>query len=75
MFSLITIAATTLLFSCSKEGTNQRQLQASGTENVFAKANLVAWYTFDGDTKDHSGNGNDADFNSADTNCRKKRNC
>jgi hypothetical protein len=62
---LATISATTFLASCSKEAANQSQLKTSATENVFAKANLVAWYTFDGDTKDHSGNGNDADFNSA----------
>jgi hypothetical protein len=65
VFLLLTITASAFLTSCSKEAADQSQLNASATDNVFAKANLVAWYTFNGDTKDHSGNGNNADFNSA----------
>jgi hypothetical protein len=61
----LTIFALTFLAACSKETANQNQLKASSVENALTKANLVAWYTFNGDTKDHSGNGNNVDFNSA----------
>jgi concanavalin A-like lectin/glucanase superfamily protein len=49
--------------SCSKDAT-QSKVNASSNENASAD-NLVALYTFNGDAKDHSGNGNDASFNNA----------
>jgi concanavalin A-like lectin/glucanase superfamily protein len=63
--SLTIIAAIIFFIACNKEATNQTRLNASNTENADAKVSLVAWYTFNGDTKDHSGNGNDVIFNSA----------
>jgi len=61
-FLLMCLFTTT---SCNKDGVIQSQAHATVANNVRAKDNLVAWYTFDGDIKDHSGNGNDVTFNNA----------
>jgi hypothetical protein len=53
------------LISCNKEVTTQPSVNSSSVQNSTSGTSLVAWYTFDGDTKDHSGNGNDVVFNSA----------
>lgn len=43
----------------------QSNVNTSEVSNASQNANIVAWYTFDGDTKDHSGNNNNVDFNNA----------
>lgn len=62
-------------FSCQKDNTNLRSSLAAGqnVDNAVADSvtdsslnrGLVAWYTFNGDVLDHSGNHNDVIFNSA----------
>lgn len=61
--ALFTLSCFFGITSCKKDA-SQSQLTASTSDNL-AVSNLVAWYTFNGDTKDHSGNNNDVDFNSA----------
>lgn len=66
---ILTFVAVTILsmelISCNKDATIQTPVNAVSTQNSTAAIGLVAWYTFNGDTKDHSGNGNDVVFNSA----------
>jgi hypothetical protein len=64
IFNLI-ILTTLTLTSCKKDATQSASSAAFNAENATANSNLVAWYTFNGDTKDHSGNGNNVDFNNA----------
>ena len=61
IFSLLLIMA-----ACNKEAVKQNSIKstANASEATLA-SNLVAWYTFDGDVLDHSGNGNDVVFNNA----------
>jgi len=62
--SVLTVTLTALtLSSCNKDATTQARTAAFNTDNANSNSNLVAWYTFNGDTKDHSGNGNNVDFN------------
>lgn len=68
--AFLTLAAAIILVSvqltsCKKDANKQSNVAAVSTDNSVSIANLVAWYTFNGDTKDHSGNGNDVDFNTA----------
>jgi hypothetical protein len=66
-FSLTFIVAAALglieITSCNKDAT-QSKVNSSSIQNASTD-NLVAWYTFNGDTKDHSGNGNNVTFNNA----------
>jgi hypothetical protein len=64
MLVAVTIASIAGVIACNKE-TIQSQISSSSNSNAVAIDNLVAWYTFNGDTKDHSGNNNDVNFNSA----------
>jgi hypothetical protein len=54
--------------SCKKESNNgANELYASDVSNSIdnIRDNLVAWYTFNGDDLDHSGNNNNVDVNTA----------
>src|SRR5436305_5231282 len=66
-FSLITILFFTFS-SCKKESNNAiNKSDASDLSNsvINLRDNLVAWYTFNGDDLDHSGNNNNVDVNTA----------
>ena len=69
-----------LFFSCEKESPNNVAINAGTTENAAADSTgdssllngLVAWYPFNGDLSDHSGNGNNIVFCNAKTTSGKK---
>ena len=64
---LIVFSVVILSFSCSKTEL-PASVQSSSADNASAnllRTSLVAWYTFDGDVKDHSNYGNNISFNSA----------
>ncbi len=70
------LAAITALFfiqliSCKKESTEtlsaERAVDKEEVEAAVLNDKLVAWYTFNGDILDHSGNSNNIDYNTATT--------
>lgn len=67
---LVAILCSAQFISCKKEDMNtpappnSLSLDAAAIDSSLAKG-MVAWYTFDGDTLDHSGNKNHIVFNSA----------
>jgi hypothetical protein len=65
IFSILILFVSITISSCKKDTAVQSNVNAFDMSDASQNANLVAWYTFDGDTKDHSGNNNDVNFNSA----------
>lgn len=60
------LAVTFALTACQKETSiNSSKFNASEVNEAKLATQLMAWYTFDGDDKDHSGNGNDVIYNNA----------
>lgn len=67
---LVTVLCSAQIISCKKDELNAPapvgtvSMDAAATDSSLAKG-MVAWYTFNGDILDHSGNNNNVIFNSA----------
>jgi hypothetical protein len=61
------LSVSMLIFnSCSKNEVEGTKILSHNNENITTlTSGLIAWYTFNGDVLDHSGEGNNITFNSA----------